>query len=402
MYHLQEQIASVKHRSFTDLDLLKAMAVVSIFETGRPFGRFDQVAVLNDGAGISYGFLQFTHRSGSLAAVVEEYLRLGGDVARGLLTNALPLLRRTEPAIVRNVSLNDHLKKALRDAAATGEMREAQMHVAVECYLKPAIDECERMDFELPLSLAVVYDSMTHGSYEKIRDQILRSNSAGIPRRTAKAVTRTHEKAWITEYVRRRDRWLASIPRLNATRYRTRFFLIEIALGRWQLDLPLNVNGYRLRNEDLISPDNATGGSDPAAGPNTTPLPTTTLDRNLQNPSQIPASTPQAQPPDQSRAQSSGSSLRGVEQHVVQASQAFDRIDRTITAVTTRTDRAKSLWATVVGTLWQTLWAMLGFFWGLPREFWIVVAVIAAVLTLVYLYRQIALGIIRERSEFTL
>jgi hypothetical protein len=66
--------------------------------------------------------------------------------------------------------------------------------------------------------------------------------------------------------------------------------------------------------------------------------------------------------------------------------------------VTTRTDSAKSLWTTVVGTVWQTLWAIGGLAAGIPREVWLVVALLAAALTLVYLYRQLTLGKIREQQ----
>ena len=67
-----------------------------------------------------------------------------------------------------------------------------------------------------------------------------------------------------------------------------------------------------------------------------------------------------------------------------------------ITNIAVRTDQVKSLWTTVVGTLWQTAWAIFGFLIGIPRAVWLTVAVIVAVIMLVYLYRQIALGKIRE------
>src|SRR5687768_4871313 len=69
MYICQEIVARMKHE-----DIKKAMAIVSIFETGKPRGNYATVAVLNDGAGISYGIKQFTHRSGSLLQVIEKYL----------------------------------------------------------------------------------------------------------------------------------------------------------------------------------------------------------------------------------------------------------------------------------------------------------------------------------------
>jgi hypothetical protein len=74
----------------------------------------------------------------------------------------------------------------------------------------------------------------------------------------------------------------------------------------------------------------------------------------------------------------------------------FDQVDRIVTGVTTRTDRAKSLWTTVVGTVWQSAWALFGIIAGIPRDVWLVVAIIAALLMLLYLYRQLTLGRIRE------
>ena len=121
-------------------DLLKALAIVNIFETGKPFGEFAAVAILNDGAGISYGISQFTHRSGSLAAVVERYLELDGAVGRFVLENALPNLRRKEPVVIRAYSKDERVKKALRAAAVTREMRIAQSQIAFEKYLPEVYD----------------------------------------------------------------------------------------------------------------------------------------------------------------------------------------------------------------------------------------------------------------------
>ena len=78
------------------------------------------------------------------------------------------------------------------------------------------------------------------------------------------------------------------------------------------------------------------------------------------------------------------------------AAEQFDRFESVISSTVRRTDAAKSLWTTVAGTAWQAAWGVFGFVAGLPREIWIVVAVIAAALMLFYLYRQIALAKIRE------
>ena len=44
------------------------------------------------------------------------------------------------------------------------------------------------------------------------------------------------------------------------------------------------------------------------------------------------------------------------------------------------------------------LWAVGGFLAGVPREVWLVVAIIAAVLVSLFIYRQITLGKLREQE----
>lgn len=292
--------------TFSDQDKLKALSIVNIFETSRPFGDYAACVVLTDGAGVSYGINQFTHRSGSLAAVVETYLNNGGTVGREILTARLPILRWRSANAVGRLAADEQFKKALRAAAVTREMKEAQRQVAFERYLRPAIDICKTRGFVLPLSLAAVYDSVTHGSFGAI---------------AARVAADAREKKWITEYIRKRHFWL------------------------------------------------------------------------------------QAQPPGSGDAETQG---RGdVEKSVIDATgevlgaaaEKFDRVNGVVTAVADRKDAAKSLWTTVAGTLWQTAWAIFGFFIGLPIEVWIVVAVIAAALMLFYLYRQILLGKIREKLK---
>src|SRR5437868_11965932 len=105
----------------TENDKLKALAIVHIFETSRPFGDYAACVVLNDGAGVSYGINQFTHRSGSLLAVAEAYLAHGGKVGAAAIDECLPLLRRRIAAGIAILSSRDAFKKALRAAAATPE-----------------------------------------------------------------------------------------------------------------------------------------------------------------------------------------------------------------------------------------------------------------------------------------
>ncbi|MBX3265509.1 MAG: chitosanase [Acidobacteria bacterium] len=379
---MQENISQMKRGGFSSAEIAAAAAIVRVFETGTPVGNYSEVAVLNDGAGISYGISQFTHRSGSLAEVVSRYLASGGVAGRDVFASRLPMLRDRSATAIAKLTADRDFRRALAAAGHTREMREVQDAVAFERYMLPAIRACEGSGFRLPLSLAVIYDSMTHGSYNKIRDRV----------RISPAGKGDFEKSWITAYVRERDAWLGSIPRLRSTRYRTRFFMNQIATGRWGLELPINVHGALITNEILgISPD-ASGKSGTTAGPNHPPQ--TMQNEAPQLPATQPADNPQARPP-----VSANEVLGRVERGFERAAESFDRVERIGLGAANRTDRAKSLWATVAGTVWQTLWAAVGFLAGLPREVWLVVAVIAAVFTLAYLYRQITLGRLRELKE---
>lgn len=371
--------------SFTDFEKLRAIAIVNVFETGRPFGDYSALAVLNDGAGISYGISQFTHRSGTLAAVIARYLELGGQIGRPVLKEHLGLLRSASSVAIAIGSQNRQLKAVLRAAAVTREMRDAQHYVAYRRFLLPAVAACEGSGFTLPLSLAVVYDSINHGSWETIRDRVRVSPTS-----------RDFEKRWITAYVKARHEWLRSIPRLRPTAYRTSFFLAQIIAGNWHLELPLKVNGFAL-NASHFSP-NMIGVTASAAGhqPNPSSFPNTQSEPSdsKRSASALPAST--APPPKTSADRERWTST--LRKELTNAFEKYDRLESVVQRIVTRADSAKSLWTTVAGTAWQAFWAVVSFFIGLPREVWLAVAIIAAVLMIIYLYRQFALGRIRELS----
>lgn len=438
--------------TFTETDKLKALAIVHIFETSRAFGDYAACAVLNDGAGVSYGINQFTHRSGSLLDVVKTYLEKGGQVGRAAIEESLPLLKQKGAAAIGELSGNQRFKKALKAAAVTREMRESQHEVADKRYLRPAIDAAEGSGFVLPLTLAVIYDSINHGSYARIRDRVK------ISRRNYTSDIE-FEKAWVYSYVKNRDAWLESVPRLAVTDYRTDFFLAQIARGNWNLELPVNVHGVKLEQvssrqsavssegAQILDPDaGATANrksqienrkSILAVGPENTPT---------DDPSHLPENSPislpgspenvhtSAQPPDEFREERSDGETRGDGDAEIltstgsaesvppaaagglsEASQAggllgqaqdiyetaagkFDRVSDVVSGIGQRKDAAKSMWTTIGSTVWQPVWAVIAFIIGLPREVWLTVAVIAGAFMLYYLYRQISLGKIREKA----
>lgn len=339
-------------------DISKAAAIVNIFETGKPSGNYGALVVLNDGAGISFGIKQFTHRSGSLLQVVEKYLATDATEGRETIEARLPILRRTTKLAIDTLAADGRFKDALVKASATNEMRAAQDSVATERYMAKALSECEAFGLTLPLSLAVVYDSVIHGSWLSL------SGHLGAVR---------DEKAWIKAYVDHRHEWLKSVARLRVTTYRTNFFRKEIARGNWQLGLPMYVHGYLLKDSDLQHPT-------PTDPPDTQPGP----DLKSRDAHIVAAPT-----------------IDRIEARVNEVAARVDQAERIVVTTATRTDKAKSLWATIAGTLWQMLWAIGGFFAGVPREVWLVVAIIAGILVALFIYRQITLGRLREQRAET-
>lgn len=364
MYICQERVARMKQQ-----DIEKAMAIVCIFETGKPRGNYAAVAVLNDGAGVSYGIKQFTHRSGSLLQVAENYLATRAAAGRQTIESRLPILRRPTKLAIDSLAGDERFKQALKAAATTSEMRAAQDAVARDRYVKKAEQECRAFGLTLPLSLAVVYDSIVHGSWRSLAEHL---GPVG------------DEKAWIKQFVENRHEWLKSIPRLRTTSYRTTFFLKEIARGNWQLKLPMYVHGYLLKASDF-----------PEAAMPQPPVETP--------PDTLPGPDPKSRDAEVA-APTIVETVDALEIKVNDVAARVDQAERIVVTTSTRTDKAKSLWATIAGTLWQMAWAIGGFVAGVPREVWLVVAIIAGALVGLFIYRQLALGKLREvrSSEFKL
>ncbi|MCC6328970.1 MAG: chitosanase [Acidobacteria bacterium] len=385
--------------AFSQKTKVIAAAIVHIFETSKPLGDYAAYAVLDDGAGVSYGINQFTHRSGSLYEVIAAYLGSGGDAGRAVFVELLPILAQKTKRAIDALAANAKFRNALKAAAATAEMRLAQQEIAFGRYMSAAIAACEGSNFVQPLTLAVVYDSTVHGSYERIRDRV-------TVKREQFMADGHFEKAWVAEYTARRDAWLESVPRLKKTDYRTDFFLVQIARGNWDLDLPMNVHGYKLTSkivEGLDVHDTKDLTAEAAKATQTNPA---SNFPEIEDPQDTADVIPPAESSQPSNEESHNFSFAGyagkAETAVNTAAEKFDRVNNVAGVVLNRKDSAKSLWTMIGGTLWQAKIAFITFFLGVPREIWIVVAVISGLLMLLYLYRQISLGKIRENAKAAL
>lgn len=212
------------------------MAVINVFETGKVLGDYSKVTLIPGDTGhLTYGRSQTTLAGGGLYFLIDLYCRQENAVYGVDLQGYLPRL------LARDLSL-DHdevFKQALKFAGADPTMRRVQDAFFDDFYWKPAHAIFTRNGWSLPLSMAVVYDSTVHGSFHRIASRVSLSISS--------------EKDWVARYVMERLNWLSKHSRsdLRKTAYRPTFFLGQISSNRWNLELPMTVNGVLLSEDTL-------------------------------------------------------------------------------------------------------------------------------------------------------
>lgn len=224
--------------SFTKDARAAANAIVSCHETGKPIGNYSAVAVLPDGAGISYGTHQATHRAGSLYKIVKMFCDLSNSPVATKLRAYLPDLSVTGPSTVAKSAADSKLKDLLRAAGEEQLMRFAQNRVFERNYLDPAIAACDGSSFTKALSLAVIYDSMIQGGYATVRDKVKATGG---------------EQKWIAAYVAARRKWLANHPKpiVRKTVYRMETFEKLMSSGNWDLKPDFIAHGAKVTKDVL-------------------------------------------------------------------------------------------------------------------------------------------------------
>ncbi len=227
--------------SFTERDKAAARAILSVFETSQKQGDPAAVAVLDDGAGVSYGIKQFTHGGGALEEVLREFARLA-PAHQASATRYADQLRNRSAANVEQMGADLSFRQWLRQAGRTPEMRTAQETIADRNYLNPALAECERNGFIEPLSLAVVFDSYVQGSWERCKRDTNAKHRRPVP-----------EKRWIVDYLATRTQFLQGRKSgaARASVYRPATFQKLIERGNWKLATPFTVHGRTIEEDDL-------------------------------------------------------------------------------------------------------------------------------------------------------
>ena len=223
-------------------------AIVSIFETGHSHGDPSAVAILPDGAGISYGMHQGTDRSDTLDEIVVRYLDRGGSATA--LADYLPRLDRDETTTIDPRNPPQWVRTLVRLLQRAGEdetMRQAQEEVFDERYWEPCERICRAAGLRHPLSWAVVYDTCIQSGPGRVAKHRARFREMPPSRGGC-------EKAWTRAYLAERLRWLQTYQSRNprttelvrSTVYRPLALLELAGAGRWELRPPFRVRGVEV------------------------------------------------------------------------------------------------------------------------------------------------------------
>lgn len=227
------------HMGVTLMQKAVIQSVVSAFETGNPMGDYAAVAVLSDGAGISYGKHQATDRSGTLDAILYRYADLNGKYAN-LFKLYLTQLEANASATTDPEHRPLWVKELMDLLRKAGEedpvMALAQDQIFDELYWRPAADQALAMKLELPLSWLVVYDSTIHSGPKGVTN--IRKRFPEHP-----PASGGDEKMWTRAYLNARRRWLSdnSNPVVQATVYRIDSMLKLIHDDNWALTTPFQL-----------------------------------------------------------------------------------------------------------------------------------------------------------------
>ena len=226
----------------TDTEIKTAWAITSVFETGKASGDYSMVAVLKDGAGISYGKHQATDRSGTLDKIVHQYVHRGGSLA-GMLAPYIVRLTDSPPTLHKD----DEFMQLLANLGKDPVMQKVQDDVFARDYWRPALKTGEVCELELPLSYAVLYDICIQSGPGRIKK--LRKQFKEVPPSKG-----GDEESWVRALNNARWSWLRghSNPVVRTTVYRPKsFFEIMTSEAGWNLQLPLRVWNVTISETDL-------------------------------------------------------------------------------------------------------------------------------------------------------
>lgn len=203
--------------------------IIGVFENGKPGVYGHLVAVSGDAGGLSGGLLMASMNSGNLGKLMRAYSDAGG------MQISEEEIQQTE-AMDPSQNTDRTIREMFAQAAKDPIMQEVQDDFFYEEFLIPAYNWCAKRNFVEPLTRCVAFDGIVHGKFY---------GAKGFATTTPGTLP---ERAWVSEYLRRRRGWFEtnSNPVLRRCTYRPKFFQDEIARGNWNLERPLSPNGFTI------------------------------------------------------------------------------------------------------------------------------------------------------------
>ena len=221
-------------------------AIVNVFESGSPVGKYSSVTYSPKDAGhLSYGRSQVSLASGNLSMLLKRYVEAPDAEFAHELQPYMGKVLGKDFSLDTDMAFRSLLKQAGQDPA----MQREQDGYFDQNYYQPAVRAATRADLQLPLSVAVVYD--TH----------IQSGPGGWNRLAARVNTRLGgvgpactEQSWVNSYVETRRAYLRSLSSLAAaTTYRMDTFTDLIGLDNWDLNLSLKAHGVQITDAIFTS-----------------------------------------------------------------------------------------------------------------------------------------------------
>ena len=232
-----------------------AQAIINLFETGEVLGDYGNVTVIvGDTGHLTFGRSQTTLGSGNLLELLNRYCSNPGAHFSGRLVPWLPRFQATDLTLDTDIRLHNTLRATADDRV----MRDTQDVFFDDRYWQPAERAAAAVGVSSPLSLAVVYDSVVHGSWKAMRDRTNQQSGT---------VNALGEQGWIEAYIATRRQWLGTSARsdLRKTVYRMDAFQRLADQEFWGLNLPLVVRDAEISPATLgASPPGCYDGPQPA------------------------------------------------------------------------------------------------------------------------------------------
>jgi chitosanase len=220
-------LAGAASASLTPTQRRVADELVSVFENSTTKIRYDYIANLHDGCGLTAGRAGFCSATGDMLLTVETYAATDPGAT---LAGYLPVLRAraaTKSASVQGLGPN--FEAAWRAAASDSAFRAAQDAIVDQLYFEPAAHLASAMHLRTPLATAIFYDTAIQHGTGKDPDGLItlightRAALGGLPGK------RISERRWLATFLRlrradlkhphnrdRRADWPESVGRVDA------------------------------------------------------------------------------------------------------------------------------------------------------------------------------------------